>query len=57
MAMNAEPVLVAALARVIVAAVAHWGFKLDVATLVPLMIALEGVFAPLVRAKVSPVKS
>lgn len=54
---NTEPVLAATLARVVVAVVAYWGFKVDVATLVPLMLALEGLLAPLVRSKVSPVKA
>lgn len=50
-----EPVLIAAVARMLVAAALHWGIKLDVATLVPVMIALEGLLAPYVRARVSPV--
>lgn len=53
--MNAEPVLVTAVARMIVAVALHWGLKLDVATLVPVMLALEGLLAPWVRSKVSPV--
>jgi hypothetical protein len=55
--MNTEPVLSAAIARMIVAAALHWGLRLDVAALVPVLLVLEGLLAPMVRSKVTPVRA
>ena len=53
--MKREPVIAAAIARLIVTCAAAKGLELDLDATLALIVAIEAVAAPLVRSLVSPV--